>query len=532
MKSEHWRAVIALTVVVAAVLGLTFVLCWVERDWRMVNEPLHSTCEAMGGLVAILMATSMLQRRDDPYGGRMVMVAVGFLAMGILQIAHSIPHPGQPFVFLRSMASLAGGAGFLHVCLPQRLLLRAIAWRRLLIWTVVAGSLFVAVWALVPGAPLPVMVRDDEFTLITYAINITAGLSFLVAAMQLMSDFWQTDRRSLWMLAGMAALFGLADILFRFSSMWDNTWWSWHLVQLVAAGIVFYEVMAEHRLTVARLRDALKERERAQGALRHLNETLERRVSAQTADLKRSNDELAQFAYIASHDLQEPLRSIKGFLDLVIKRQKDRLDEDGKQCIEFARDGAERMRTLIGALLSYSRISTQAKTLAPCDTRAVIERVMGDLSFAIQDCGARVIWGALPVVSGDNQQLGQVFQNLVSNALKFRGAAPPVIRISAKRDGAFWQFSVADNGIGIEPRFAEQIFEVFHRLHSREEYAGSGIGLAICRKIVRRHGGKIWVESSLGRGATFHFTLPAAGQAPAGGEESETVLAAGTEAAG
>ncbi|MEO6786600.1 MAG: hypothetical protein ABI318_10745, partial [Chthoniobacteraceae bacterium] len=179
MKSEHRRAVITLVLTVAGVLVLTWVLCCIAPDWRLVDEPLHSTLEAVGGLVAIVMAMFMLQRRVDPYGGRLVMVAVGFLAMGSLSIAHAIAHAGQAFVFLRSVASLAGGVGFLHVCLPERLLLRALAWRRLLLWAVTAGAVFVSVWALVPGAPLPVMVRDGRFTPLSYGINIVAGLCFL-----------------------------------------------------------------------------------------------------------------------------------------------------------------------------------------------------------------------------------------------------------------------------------------------------------------------------------------------------------------
>lgn len=525
MKSEHRRAMNTVVVVVGTVLGLTWMLCCVAQDWRMANEPLHSAMETTGGIVAVIMAVFMLQRESDPYGGRLVAVALGFLAMGILGVAHAIPHAGQSFVFLRSAASLFGGLGFVHVCLPERFLLCAIP-RKLLLASLVAGvSILVAVWALIPGAPLPVMIRDGHFTGISYVINVVAGVCFLSAAIRLMADFRRSGRRSLCMLGGMAILFGLANVLFSFSTLWDDTWWSWHLVQLIVSGVVFYEVMAEHRATLARLTEALKERERAEAALSHLNETLERHVTAQTAELTRSNHELTQFAYVASHDLQEPLRSVTGFLDILKQRKMELLDAEGKEFVGFAREGAERMRVLIQDLLKYSRVSSEARTLAPCDLNALLGRVLVDLRIAIGECGARVEVDPLPVVSGDTRQLGQVFQNLISNALKFRGPVAPQIRISAKRTGEFWEFSVADNGIGIEPRFADEVFEVFRRLHTREEYAGSGIGLAICRKIIHRHGGEIWVQSSPGHGSNFQFVLPAAGKAPADGESPQTIAA-------
>ncbi|MEO6786404.1 MAG: ATP-binding protein [Chthoniobacteraceae bacterium] len=522
MHAVRHYAVTVLILVVVALLWLTWTIFTVP-DWRLVSESLHSAVEAMGGLLAILMAMFLLHRSDEPYGGRLMMLALGFLAMGILDVSHSFPHPGQSFVFLHSAASLAGGVGFAFACLPEHALSKAIAWRWRTAWAVSIAAVFISIWALLPGAPIPLMVRKDEFTASAYGMNLAAGVCFLAAAVRLLADFRQTRRRNLFVLGGMAVLFGLANLMFSFSSLWDDTWWSWHLLRLGAFGIVFHEVVSEHRVTLVRLKEALREREHAEAALRHLNETLELRVQAQTAELKHSNDELAQFAYVASHDLQEPLRSVAGFLDLVINGKMDQLDEKGREYVAFARNAAERMRTLIQDLLSYSRISTQARTLAPCDMRAVLERVAGDLRFAIEESKAKVMWDSLPVVSGDAQQLGQLFQNLLSNALKFHGAEPPMIRISARQDGDAWQFSVADNGIGIEPRFAEQIFEVFHRLHSREQYAGSGIGLAICRKIVRRHGGRIWVESSRGNGATFHFLLPAVREVATDDKESDTV---------
>jgi len=230
-----------------------------------------------------------------------------------------------------------------------------------------------------------------------------------------------------------------------------------------------------------------------------------------TADeLARSNRELEMFAYVASHDLQEPLRMVGSFVQLLAQRYEGRLDAEADEFIHFAVDGANRMRQLIEDLLAFSRVGTRAQPLEPTDSEAVLAQALENLAARIHDSGAEVTHGPLPTVMGDERQLVQVFQNLVSNAIKFRGDAPPRIHISAEERDDEWAFAVRDNGIGIDPGHADRIFEIFKRLHTREEYPGTGIGLAICKKTVERHGGRIWVESQPGQGATFRFTLPKA----------------------
>ncbi len=227
-------------------------------------------------------------------------------------------------------------------------------------------------------------------------------------------------------------------------------------------------------------------------------------------ELARSNEDLGQFAYVASHDLQEPLRMVTGFMQLLQKKYANRLDADADQFIEYAVDGAKRMQTLISDLLAYSRVGTRGRELAPTNVEAALQRALDNLRASIDEAGAEITHGNLPNVHGDGTQLAQLFQNLIGNALKFRGAAPPIIHVDARRESDRWVFSVHDNGIGIAPEFRERVFLIFQRLHTRQQYAGTGIGLAICKKIVDRHGGQIWVESQLGEGATFYFTLPAA----------------------
>jgi len=227
-----------------------------------------------------------------------------------------------------------------------------------------------------------------------------------------------------------------------------------------------------------------------------------------TEELRTSNRDLEQFAYIASHDLQEPLRMIANYMQLLERRYKDQLDQDAKEFIGFAVDGAVRMQQLIDSLLEYSRLHSRKKPFESVDLNLVLQRVLRDLEGRILETGAKVTSDPLPQVFGDGVQLGLVFQNLISNALKFRGKKSPEIHISTEEFSDHWKITVRDNGIGIEPEHQERIFKIFQRLHSRAEYSGTGIGLAICKRVIERHHGETCVESSVGNGSSFWFTLP------------------------
>ncbi|XHR30043.1 MAG: ATP-binding protein [Chthoniobacteraceae bacterium] len=239
------------------------------------------------------------------------------------------------------------------------------------------------------------------------------------------------------------------------------------------------------------------------------------RVEAQKAlervldDLHRSNQELEQFAYMVSHDLQEPLRMVASYTQLLERRYKDKLDADAHDFIGFAVDGAKRMQGFIRDLLQYSRVGTHGRPFEWVKVGGVLAGAVENLRFAIEEKKAEVILGEMPELEADPVQLGQLFQNLIGNALKFRGEEPIRITVEARRlEGGFWEFAVRDNGIGIDPKDAQRIFIVFQRLHTRQEYEGTGIGLSICKRIVERHGGRIWVESEVGKGAAFFFTIP------------------------
>lgn len=269
------------------------------------------------------------------------------------------------------------------------------------------------------------------------------------------------------------------------------------LTFVLAHGLLWLIVLGGLGLGARRLSGAERKRQRA-----------EARLQRYAVDLERSNQELQQFAFVVSHDLQEPLRMVTSYLKLLERRYGDRLDVEAGEYIFYAVDGAARMQALIKGILDLSRVSTRGQEFVPTDCEVVLARVLRNLGVVIKESGAVVTHDPLPTVVADEAQLERVFQNLIGNALKFRGVEPLQVHVSAKRQTDEWVLAVRDNGLGIAPAHFGRIFEIFQRLHTREEYPGTGIGLAICRKIVERHGGRIWVESEPGAGATFYFTIP------------------------
>lgn len=257
----------------------------------------------------------------------------------------------------------------------------------------------------------------------------------------------------------------------------------------------------------------IRERREVIGAVVTFRDVTERRQAVQSLaeraqELARSNAELEQFAYVASHDLQEPLRAVVSYLQLLERRYRSELDERADRYIGHAVDGAHRMQRLINDLLAYSRAGRRNDERQPVDLEVLLDRILKSLEVSIEEAGATVTHDPLPTIEGDLVGLGQLLQNLVGNALKFRGDEPSQVHIAATHQNRAWTFSVRDNGIGIAPEYQERIFVLFQRLHGRGEYAGTGIGLAICKKIVEQHGGTLWVESTPGDGSTFRFTIP------------------------
>ncbi|HMD49007.1 MAG TPA: ATP-binding protein, partial [Bryobacteraceae bacterium] len=274
----------------------------------------------------------------------------------------------------------------------------------------------------------------------------------------------------------------------------------------------------EGLLLTTAIRD-ITQRRRAEDAVRELNLTLEQRVAERTEELlqsnkalQQSNDDLNQFAYAASHDLQEPLRMVSLYSQMLQRKYGEKLDAEADEFIAFIVGGAKRMEQLLRDLLAYSQTGSSSEgPVQPVDCDEAMRKVVLNLRASVEQNNASITWDALPTVHAHEIRLMQLLQNLISNAIKYRSEEPPVIRVSAERRGSDWQFAVNDNGIGIDPEYAHEVFRIFRRLHGHD-YPGTGIGLAICQRIVERYGGRIWVESSLGRGSRFCFTFPVGAQ--------------------
>ena len=294
-----------------------------------------------------------------------------------------------------------------------------------------------------------------------------------------------------------------------------------HTTDVLYNAVVYRNEAGQVQGVFAAARD-VTERKRAEAELAryrdHLEELVRQRTSEleaanahlqrTTAELVRSNQELEQFAYVASHDLQEPLRAVTGYLGLLEQHLGGQLDDDSRHQIAGAVQGAARMHALITDLLALSRVGTHGQTFKLADLDAILDQALDGLRASIDETGAKITRDPLPALRVDANQMVQLFQNLVGNALKFRGKRVPEIHVGSREDADQWVLSVRDNGIGIEPQYFERIFMIFQRLHTRKLYPGTGIGLAVCKKIVERHGGTIWVDSQAGQGSTFHFTIP------------------------
>ncbi len=361
------------------------------------------------------------------------------------------------------------------------------------------GGKVIAAWRYMPSLDWGIVAKIDEkeaFAGVTNLRNLAIALIVIVVILSGIAAFsiTQSVARPIKILAEGAEVVGKGDLNHKINIKAKD-----ELGQLSTAFNNMTENLKKSEAELRRHRDSLEV------LVKERTSDLE----ASNRDLARSNESLEQFAYVASHDLQEPLRVMSNYSQLIEKRYKDRLDQDANDFIDFIVDAASRMQRLITDLLAYSRVGRKDLVLTEVDFNEVVRKVIYGMSSTIESGGGAVTYDKLPVLTAHETSIMQVFQNLISNALKFRGDKVPKIHISAKKDDGKWLFSVADNGLGIDPQYHERIFQIFQRLHSRQEYSGTGIGLSICKKIVSNYGGRIWVESEAGKGSTFYFTIPA-----------------------
>lgn len=607
--------------VASVVLGKTLL-----AEWRWEHHPVHAAGEAVGTVIALSVAWLLisLERRGEGSSFN-VQVSAALIGMGTLDGMHALVHAGNCFVWLHSTATFVGGLLFALVWLPRH-------WS---VWHFARWPLFVLAASLVFGLlslmlhdVLPSMVRDGAFSAAAKTLNVGGGVLLLFASVRIVLT-WRVTRKLDDLLFFLhCVLFGAAAIMFEQSSLWDLTWWGWHLLRLMAylvalwfvvlteqqtqekqletaralhelhttmeaapigmlvanaAGEIIFvngtllrmfgwkrddlvgksvevlipekdrSVHVEHRqkfmqapeqrqmqtsstlfarrgdgnefpveigLSPLLLADgpcvlaavvditdrwmAEQERQRNMDALAvevHLRERSE-------AQLRRSNEDLQQFAYVASHDLQEPLRAVAGYCDLLGQLYTEKLDDEGREFLQHAVDGAHRMQTLIRDLLDYSRVGSRSRRFVELNAQELFDTATINLETAINESGATVTSGQLPVIVGDRVQLAQVFQNLIGNALKFHGDRPPEIHVEGRRDADEWIFEVRDNGVGIAEEYLDRIFIIFQRLHTRTKYPGTGIGLAVCKRIIDRHDGWIRVKPAPGEGSVFEFGIP------------------------
>ena len=495
---------------------------------------LHNFLEGFAIAVSVMVFAYGWSTYGASQPRSVTIIAAGFLAVGVLDFAHMLSYAGMPEFVTPGSPNKA-----IHFWLMARLA-AALTLLAVVLW---GGSreglgprcrlaLFAGVLALcalcyylvlfMPAALPPMFVAGTGLTALKIGIEYFLILLQLATAALLI---WRPGRSGLPDGARLVAALGimvLSELCFTlYAQVFDAFNVLGHVYKTVAYYLIYRSVfVASVRMPFERLKASEAALRESEQQVRALNADLEQRVEMRTAQLAVSNRELERFAYVASHDLQEPLRTVSNYLQLLERRYQDRLDQDGRDFIGFAVDGASRMQGMIRDLLDYSRVQTRGQPFAPVDMNRVLAEVLSDLSLSIEENGATVSSDSLPVVTGDASQLRRLLQNLIGNALKYRNAAPPRIRLSACRiehsplelpdtaPGEGWLIGVEDNGIGIEAQHYDKVFQLFQRLHGRGAYTGSGLGLALGKRIVERHGGAIWVRSIPGKGSTFYVALP------------------------
>ena len=496
------------------------------KELRLFYESLHSTVEAMGAIAAVIMAIFLFQRRNEEYGGKFFLVAMGFLGMGILDGFHAAARFGEGFVLLHSMATLAGGSCFALIWLKGLASDEDAGWKRVAPWCVIAGSILLGLLGIFARESMPAMVQQGKFTAAAVAINITGGGLFVAASVRFLMDFHYSGKFVAYFLAGLAVLFGIAGINFLHSAPWDIEWWSWHMQRLLAYAIVLGWVIYEHQYVMVEAKTKKKieainrelgkeivERKRAEAEVRKLNEDLELKVRQRTQQLLEAQEDLVrkeklavlgQVAGSVGHELRNPLGVMSNavyFLQAVLSDA----DDNVKEYLDIIKSEiavSERMASDLMDAVFTRPPHPEAVGVAELIGRILRKRAMPpSVSVKLE------IPGMLPLLWVDAMQMDQLFDNLVSNGVEAmpEGGVLEIRAVGNKPEGTV-TVSVRDTGIGMTPEQMGKLFQPLFTTKAR----GIGLGLVVAKNLAEANGGRVEVQSEAGKGSVFFVTLPAA----------------------
>ena len=489
------------------------------------NRTLHTMMEVMATLLASIIGILALVRFYSKKSSVILFIGVGFMGTALLDGYHAVvtsdlldylmPSPSESLIpwswnASRTFLSILMTISCLQWWYEQERGSGSVRVNEIHVFGMV-GAMTLACFCFFAFVPLPrayypefFFGRPEEFVAAAFFLAALTGYA--------LQGRWQTESFEHWLLMSLIVGFlSQAMIMSRSFTLFDGMFDLAHTLKIVSYCFVLIGLLAS-------MLALFHQAEQSANSLTAVNDQLQREIivrkrgeaNLQEANrsLAVSNAELEQFAYVASHDLQEPMRKIASCCQILQSDYADKLDDDGKEWVGFAVSSATRMRNLIRDLLAFSRVGKADIATETIDAKAICLNAIDNLQSLIDETDAKVVTGALPEIKANRTQLGQLFQNLIGNGLKYRSDPPPRIEIGCERKGELWEFFVKDNGIGIEAQYADRIFAIFQRLHNKDEYTGTGIGLAICKKIVDQAGGRIWVESVLGQGTTFYFTWP------------------------
>jgi len=457
--------------------------------FRWEHLPVHASIEMLGAVIALWVAWTLISVNRSHDGTSFnLRIAAALITMGLLDGFHAIWYAGNEFVWLHSLATLFGGVAFASIFLNIKLPLSDYT-----IFTLfVAIAVIAGLWPFWAPDTIPKMTDNTGFTFAAKALNFSGGLLFVLAGLKLLSTYYKTRRVDDFLFFLHCILFGAAAIMFEHSKLWDFAWWGWHILRIMAYAVALAFIIQ----TEIRVQKTFISR-------------LENEVEKQTKELTLANKRLERFASMASHDLKEPLRMISSFSQILADKLEHKLDETEKKHLQFVIDGSNHGLSLVDDILSLSRNSQGNFELHTVKLADIIEQVKNNNAQLIDDTSAEIQLLTPHVeLSANTGQLYQLCTNIIANGLKYNNSTPPTISIDAKKQGEEWIVIFEDNGIGIDQKHFDEIFNEFSRLHSKEDYQGTGLGLATCLEIAKRNGGDIKVESEIAKGSTFTVRWP------------------------